>query len=128
MKSICLIVISTFLLISTVSATGGRHSNDPADKPTLEVVFQGVEGDFLLFTVKAEKVVPKTTFTIRNEAGDDIYREWHTEANSIRRVRIPRTAARTVHFVLGNRKQQCIKTFTINTNIIETVQVKELAR
>lgn len=128
MKSICLIIVSTLLLIFSAGATGGRTTADPVEKPSLEVAYLGMEGDFLLFTVKAEKVVPKTVFAIRNEAGDDIYREFHAENSSIRRVRIPRTAGHTIRFVLGSRKQQCVKTFTINTNIVETVQVKEIAR
>lgn len=128
MKSICLIILSSLFFLSSVSATGDRKSTEPAEKASLEVTFLGVEGDFLLFTVKAEKVAPKTFFTIRNEAGDEIYRELHTEINSMRRIRIPRLAVHTLHFVLGRKKQQCVKTFTINTNFIETVQVKEIAR
>jgi hypothetical protein len=128
MKSICLIILSSLFFISSVSATGGRKSTEPVEKPSLEVTFLGVDGDFLLFTVKAEKVAPKTFFTIRNEAGDEIYRELHNEINSMRRIRIPRLATHTLRFVLGSRKQQCVKTFTINTNIVETIQVKEIAR
>lgn len=128
MKSICLIIVTTLVLISTVGATGGRPSTEPVEKPSLEVVYLGTEGDFLLFTVKAEKVVPKTVFSIRNEAGDDIYREYHSEISSVRRIRIPRAAGHTIRFILGNRKQQCSKTFTINTNIVETVQVKEIGQ
>ncbi len=115
-------------MISSVGATGGHPTKGPIEKPSLEVVYLGVEGDFLLFTVKAEKVVPKTVFSIRNEAGDDIYREFHSEISSIRRIRIPRSVGHTIRFILGSKKQQCSKTFTINTNIVETVQVKEIGQ
>lgn len=128
MKSICLIIVTALLVISTVSAAGGRPSTEPIEKPSLEVVYLGIEGDFLLFTVKADKVVSKSVFSIRNEAGDDIYRELHSEISSIRRIRIPRSAGHTLRFILGSKKQQCSKTFTINTNIVETVQVKEIGQ
>ncbi|MDF2191882.1 hypothetical protein [Paraflavitalea sp. CAU 1676] len=128
MKILSLIVVATFLCCTNVSARCLRDTAVNNAQPSLEVVYLGAEGDDLLFTVKSDNVSAKTIFAIRNEAGDDIYRTWQSDANAIRRIRIPRSTVRTLHFILGSRKQQCIKTFTINTSIVETVQVKEKER
>lgn len=125
MKSSCLIVLTVLLSFGKVWAMGPNDTTASAINPSLEVAYLGIEGDYLLFTVKAAHVTGKTIFAIRNEAGDDIYRTWQSEASSLRRIRILRNTARTLHFVLGNRKQQCTKTFTINTSVVETIQVKE---
>lgn len=127
MKTTALIIVATLLYMMPVSATGKRHVNPVPEKPSLQVTFLGVDGDFLLFSVKTGIVSPNTPFAIRNEAGDDLYRSWQTELNSLRRIRIPRSV-RTVQFILGKKKDQCTRTFTVDTNIVETVHVTETGR
>jgi hypothetical protein len=128
MKSLFLIALSFMMMTTAVIANGDKKIPISENKPTLDVIFSGLEGDFLLFTVKTENVAPKTFFTIRNEEGMELYRELHTDTSSIRRIRIPRASLRQIYFALGARKQQCVRKFTINTRIEETINVLEVGQ
>lgn len=118
------ILICSF--ISSGQAAGTLPTTDPA-APLMEVVYNGVEGDYLLFTVKAT-VATKAFFVIKNEMGDDLHRELCYEGNNVRRIRIQKNEIRSIHFILSQKKKQCSRTFKVNTQIQETVNVLETTR
>ncbi len=119
------IILISSLFMSFFAVAENRAGTDPA-APVMEVTYDGVDGDYLLFTVKAT-VATKSFFVIKNETGDDLHREVYYEGNSIRRIRIQKTDIRRIHFILSQKKKQCSRTFKVNTQLVETTHVLETA-
>ena len=93
----------------------------------MEVAFTGLDGEYLLFTVTAT-VNARSFFIIRNDKGEDIYRETCNEGDNIRNLRIQRSDLKALHFILSHKKDQRIRTFRVNTQYVETIEVKETGR
>ena len=124
-------MVFTFILAFTIFLTNQSFAEptpgDDAPAPLMEVVYNGVEGDYLLFTVKAT-VGAKAFFVIKNETGDDLYREVCYEGNNVRKIRIQKSDIRSVQFQLTQKKKQCSRIFKISTQYEETINVSESAR
>ena len=121
-----LLLISFLFLTQTLAAAQSNVNHDPT-APLMEVVFNGTEGEYLLFTVKS-LVTSKSVFVIKNEMGEDLHREVYYEGNNIRRIKIQKTDLRSLHFILSQKKKQSARTFKINTQYIETVNVLETSK
>lgn len=124
-----LFLISTILIAANGYAAAQTQTvaaavtADPA-APAIDVVFNGTEGNFLIFTVKAT-VPGKTFFSIRNDAGQDLHREVYYEGNNVRRFKIERGDLRSVQFILAINRKQIARTFKVNTSYTEQTDVEE---
>ncbi len=98
-------------------------STDPV-APMIDVIFNGTEGNFLIFTVKAS-VPGKSFFSIRNDAGQDLHREVYYEGNNLRRFKIEKGDLRSVQFILAINRKQIARTFTVSTSYSEQTDVEE---
>ena len=98
-------------------------TTDPV-APMIDVIFNGTDGNFLIFTVKTA-VPGKSYFTIRNDAGQDLHREVYYEGNNLRRFKIERGDLRSVQFVLAINRKQIARTFKVSTTYSEQTDVEE---
>lgn len=104
-------------------AVAAAVTADPA-APVIDVVFNGTEGNFLIFTVKTT-VPGKSFFSIRNDAGQDLHREVYYEGHNVRRFKIERGDLRSVQFILAINRKQIARTFKVNTSYTEQTDVEE---
>lgn len=123
------LIVMVLLCISSIATAHEEPSskNKKAWSSGMEVSFTGVNGEYLLFTVRAS-VNARSFFIIRNEKGEDLYRETCNEGDNIRNLRIQRGDLKTLHFILSHKKDQRVRTFKVNTQYVETIEVKESGR
>lgn len=118
-----LLTFTQLLSFSPLSASASAQSDG---KPSL-VQYAGKAEGFLLFDV----IIPasskdRTTLSISNENGEELYSEVVHGSQSARRIRIEAADMKQVQFRISSRRTSFSKTFSVNTSYVEKTEVVEV--
>lgn len=120
------IIALAFLSQSFTVAKPPHNMDKTIGASKAEVVYNGVQGDFLVFKLNiANATKGRSYLSIRNEAGDEMYSAVYAAANVQQVIKIDVSNQTQVHFMVSGRSFSYSKKFNVNTQYIQQIRVSE---
>ena len=117
-----LVLFSTNIHAQTLKANYTANANEVFD-----VKYIGDDGDYLVFEVRLD--APKTTkavFSICDKSEGELYASYYAGSANVKTVKIEKTDHNQVlDFKMNVGKRVFSKSFTANTNVVESINVTE---
>ena len=121
-----IIIALAFLSQSFTVAKPPHHMDKTIGASKAEVLYNGVQGDFLVFKLNiANATKGRSYLTIRNEAGEEMYSAVFSASNVQQVIKIDVSSQTQVHFTVSGKSFSYSKKFNVNTQYIQQIQVSE---
>jgi hypothetical protein len=117
-----LVIFTNITYAQAVKASYSVHAEEP-----LKVTYLGNDGEYLLFTVTLQSNEPsKAKFSIEDKNEGEIYSSGLAASLKTTTVKIEKQAAdQVLNFKLVLGKETYSRSFSVNTNLVETTTVEE---
>ncbi|MEO5890329.1 MAG: hypothetical protein ABIQ31_08760 [Ferruginibacter sp.] len=127
LKNIVLAAASLIIFANITNAQAVKASYSVNAEEPLKVKYLGDDGDYLLFKVTLESTEPaKAKFAIDDKNEGEIYASGLTNILKVSTVKIEkRDTDQVLNFRLVVGKKTYVKSFSVNTSIVETTTVSE---
>lgn len=98
-------------------------------QPVATIKYIGIQDEFYLFQVDYKQPSEtRTTLRITDGNGVELFRTSFHEKVFSRRIKIAREGYKTLQFVLDAKNQVISKTYAINSELVEKVEVEEVIK
>ena len=98
-------------------------------QPVATIKYIGIQDEFYLFQVDCKQPSEgRATLRITDGNGNEIFRTSFFEKVYSRRIKIAREGYKSLQFVLNAKNQLFTKTYAINSQLVEKVEVEEVIK
>jgi hypothetical protein len=126
LKNIAVAIASIVIFTNITHAQALKASYSVNYEEPLKVKYLGDDGDYLTFQVTVQSELPgKALFEIADKSEGALYSSNVTPSFKVKTVRIEKRGDQVLDFKLVVGKKTYSKSFSVNTNQVETTTVAE---
>ena len=126
LKNIAVAVATLVIFTNITNAQAVKASYTTTYEEPLAVKYIGSDNDYLTFQVTVQSATPKSaTFAIDDQKEGELYSSNVTPRFNVKTIKIEKRNDQVLDFKLVVGKKIYSKSFTVNTNKVETTTVAE---